>query len=201
MWGPSPGCRRYRGRFERVTASPGAPEPGFEVIVDYAHTDVGLEAALGVAREVASEGRIICVFGAAGDRDGAKRPLMGRAASRLSDVAIITTDDAYSEDPQKIAHEVESGVETGSEEIEVILDRREAIRHALSLARPGDVVLLAGQGTRAGPAPAGGRCGVPRRHRGARAARRAGERHGGDRDGVQGDKGCVGRQRETCCGG
>jgi UDP-N-acetylmuramoyl-L-alanyl-D-glutamate--2,6-diaminopimelate ligase len=146
------------GRFERVTALSGA-EPEFEVIVDYAHTDVGLEAALGVAREVASRernggtggerGRVICVFGAAGDRDGAKRPLMGQVAASLSDVAIITTDDAYSEDPEKIAREVGDGVGTGVESgtaCEVILDRREAIHRALDCARPGDVVLVAGKG-------------------------------------------------------
>jgi UDP-N-acetylmuramoyl-L-alanyl-D-glutamate--2,6-diaminopimelate ligase len=137
------------GRFERVAVPRGAREPGFEVIVDYAHTDVGLRSALEVVREAASGGRVVCVFGAAGDRDGAKRPLMGRAASMLSDVAIITTDDAYSEDPEKIAREVESGVENGREArevCEVILDRREAIRRALAYARPGDVVLVAGKG-------------------------------------------------------
>jgi UDP-N-acetylmuramoyl-L-alanyl-D-glutamate--2,6-diaminopimelate ligase len=133
------------GRFERITASRGE-WPRFEVIVDYAHTDVGLEAALGVVQEVvAPGGRVICVFGAAGDRDGAKRPLMGRAAARLSDVAIVTTDDAYSEDPEKIAREVEAGMDGGAER-EVVLDRREAIRRALSYASSGDVVLVAGKG-------------------------------------------------------
>jgi len=131
------------GRFERVTAS--GEGPGFEVIVDYAHTDVGLEAALEVAREAVRGGRVICVFGAAGDRDGAKRPHMGRVAASLSDVAIITTDDAYSEDPEKISREVESGVESG-DRCEVIPDRREAIRHALSRAGAGDLVLVAGKG-------------------------------------------------------
>jgi UDP-N-acetylmuramoyl-L-alanyl-D-glutamate--2,6-diaminopimelate ligase len=131
------------GRFERVAAPQGVRETGFEVIVDYAHTEVGLRSALEVVREAASGGRVICVFGAAGDRDRAKRPLMGRAASTLSDVAIITTDDAYSEDPGKIAREVESGTEDGCE---MILDRREAISRALSYACPGDVVLVAGKG-------------------------------------------------------
>src|SRR5215203_5015097 len=91
------------GRFERVAD---AAENGFEVIVDYAHTDVGLEAVLRVARGLAGGGRVICVFGAAGDRDGAKRPKMGEVASRLADMSFITTDDAYSEDPEKIAREV-----------------------------------------------------------------------------------------------
>lgn len=131
------------GRFERVA---GAEE--FEVVVDYAHTDVGLAAVLAVAREAVrrngSGGRVICVFGAAGDRDGAKRPLMGRAASELADRSIITTDDAYSEDPAKIAREVAAGTEPGRTEI--LLDRREAIRQALREAGPGDMVVVAGKG-------------------------------------------------------
>jgi UDP-N-acetylmuramoyl-L-alanyl-D-glutamate--2,6-diaminopimelate ligase len=118
-----------------------AGENGFEVIVDYAHTDVGLEAVLEVARGLA-DGRVICVFGAAGERDGAKRPLMGRAAARLADLSIVTTDDAYSEDPAKIAREVVSGAEGA----EIVLDRREAIRRALLTAREGDVVVVAGKG-------------------------------------------------------
>lgn len=129
------------GRFERVAA---ARESGFEVIVDYAHTDVGLAAVLEVARGVVrGAGRVICVFGAAGERDGAKRPLMGAVASRLADRGIITTDDAYGEDPAKIAAEVAAG---GNGSVETVLDRREAIRRALSEARPGDVVVVAGKG-------------------------------------------------------
>ena len=125
------------------------------MIVDYAHTDVGLEAALSVVREVACgadhsggdrSGRVICVFGAAGERDAAKRPLMGRAAASLSDHSIVTTDDAYSESPAAIAREVASGMEGMEGGCEVILDRREAIARALSLASPGDVVLVAGKG-------------------------------------------------------
>ena len=137
------------GRFERVATR---EEHGFEVVVDYAHTDVGLEAVLGVARGVADRtngagGRVICVFGAAGERDGAKRPKMGRVAARLADVSVITTDDAYAEDPAKIAREVATGVEGADRaRTEVVLDRREAIRRALSAARAGDVVVVAGKG-------------------------------------------------------
>ncbi len=131
------------GRFERV-----ATGKGFEVIVDYAHTDVGLAAVLEVARRIVEsgggEGRVTCVFGAAGDRDGAKRPLMGRIASELADRSIITTDDAYSEDPAKIAREVAAGVGPGR--AEVLLDRRAAIREGLLGARAGDVVVVAGKG-------------------------------------------------------
>jgi UDP-N-acetylmuramoyl-L-alanyl-D-glutamate--2,6-diaminopimelate ligase len=131
------------GRFERVVPS---GRFGFEVIVDYAHTDVALQAALNVARGVADAGggRVLCVFGAAGDRDVAKRPLMGRVASNLAESSIITTDDAYSEDPEKIAREVAAGSEGGR--YEVVLDRREAIWRALKAARPGDVVVVAGKG-------------------------------------------------------
>jgi UDP-N-acetylmuramoyl-L-alanyl-D-glutamate--2,6-diaminopimelate ligase len=131
------------GRFERVV--PGG-RFGFEVIVDYAHTDVALEAALNVARGVAEVGggRVLCVFGAAGDRDVAKRPLMGRVASNLAESSIITTDDAYTEDPEKIARQVAAGSECGR--YEVVLDRREAIRRALEVARLGDVVVVAGKG-------------------------------------------------------
>ncbi len=135
------GMPQVPGRFERVVPS---GELGFEVIVDYAHTDAGLEVVLEVAREVAdrSRGRVICVYGAAGDRDGAKRPLMGKVAARLADLGVITTDDAYSEDPAKIAREVAAG----AGDHEVVLDRREAIERALGQARPGDVVVVAGKG-------------------------------------------------------
>jgi UDP-N-acetylmuramoyl-L-alanyl-D-glutamate--2,6-diaminopimelate ligase len=138
------GMGQVPGRFERV-----AEESGFEVIVDYAHTDVGLEAVLGVARGLVEnggrpEGRVICVFGAAGERDGAKRPKMGRVAARLADLSIVTTDDAYAEDPARIAREVVVGADPAR--TEVLLDRREAIRHALSAAREGDVVVVAGKG-------------------------------------------------------
>src|SRR5215213_5013871 len=136
------GMGQVPGRFERVAA---VGEYGFEVVVDYAHTDVGLDAVLRVARGVAgSRGRVICVFGAAGDRDAAKRPKMGRVASLLADMSLITTDDAYSEDPEKIATEVEAGSDPSRTSIE--LDRRKAIRRALEAARAGDVVVVAGKG-------------------------------------------------------
>ena len=133
------------GRFERV---PAAADRGFEVIVDYAHTDDALRALLEVAREVTStrgdDARLIVVYGAAGERDPAKRAPMGTVASRLGDINIITTDDAYSEDPQAIADEVMSGADSSN--TAVVLERREAIRQALDEARPGDVVVVAGKG-------------------------------------------------------
>ena len=84
------------------------------------------------------------MFGAAGERDGAKRPRMGRVAARLADLSIVTTDDAYAEDPSRIAREVAVGADPAR--TEVLLDRRAAIRRALSVARAGDVVIVAGKG-------------------------------------------------------
>jgi UDP-N-acetylmuramoyl-L-alanyl-D-glutamate--2,6-diaminopimelate ligase len=136
------------GRFERI---PVPEDLGFEVIVDYAHTDIGLEAVLNVARTVAERGsgrpgRVVCVFGAAGDRDGAKRPLMGWVAANLAELSIITTDDAYTEDPGKIAREVAAGSGSGPGRYKIVLNRRAAIERALKAAGPGDVVVVAGKG-------------------------------------------------------
>lgn len=129
------------GRFEQLETG-----RGFKVVVDYAHTEVGLAAALKVARWMAeaADGRVIVVFGAAGDRDPAKRPLMGQVATELAEWSIITTDDAYSEDPAQIAREVASGAAKGR--YEIITGRVEAIRRALKMAGKGDVVVVAGKG-------------------------------------------------------
>src|SRR5471032_719797 len=121
------------GRFESVDA--GQP---FEVIVDYAHTPDSLENVLRSARELGQ--RLTVVFGAGGDRDREKRPLMGRIAAELADRAIVTTDNPRSEDPAAIAREVAQG------RLEVVLDRREAIELAIDGARAGDVVVIAGKG-------------------------------------------------------
>lgn len=132
------------GRFESVQA--GQP---FRVFVDYAHTDDALERVLAFAREVTTA-RLLVVFGCGGDRDRAKRPLMGEVAARRSDFAIVTSDNPRSEDPAAIAREVELGlVRSGATEgkrYHVVLDRREAIRQALEMARAGDTVVLAGKG-------------------------------------------------------
>jgi UDP-N-acetylmuramoyl-L-alanyl-D-glutamate--2,6-diaminopimelate ligase len=122
------------GRFESVEA--GQP---FAVIVDYAHTPDSLVNVLEAARDL-GRGKLIVVFGAGGDRDREKRPLMGRAVARLADRAIVTTDNPRSEDPAQIAAEVAHG------QLEVVLDRRAAIEAALGAARPGDVVVIAGKG-------------------------------------------------------
>src|SRR5579884_2128442 len=122
------------GRFESVDE--GQP---FPVIVDYAHTPDSLENVLRAARDL-GEGRLIVVFGAGGDRDREKRPLMGRVAGALADRAIVTTDNPRTEDPAAIAEEVAAG------RLEIVLDRRAAIERAISDARPGDVVVIAGKG-------------------------------------------------------
>jgi UDP-N-acetylmuramoyl-L-alanyl-D-glutamate--2,6-diaminopimelate ligase len=125
------------GRFEAVDE--GQP---FTVLVDYAHTPDSLENVLGAARELDS-GRLICVFGCGGDRDREKRPLMGRIAAELADLAIVTSDNPRSEDPRAIIEEIVAGAER---ELEVEPDRREAIARAIEAAEPGDVVVVAGKG-------------------------------------------------------
>src|ERR671922_141344 len=130
--------RGVPGRFESVDE--GQP---FEVVVDYSHTPDSLENALRAARDLAATGRVLCVFGCGGDRDRDKRPLMGRVASELADVPILTTDNPRSEDPLAIIGEVLTGV---SGEVEVEPDRRAAIARAVEAAREGDVVLVAGRG-------------------------------------------------------
>jgi UDP-N-acetylmuramoyl-L-alanyl-D-glutamate--2,6-diaminopimelate ligase len=140
------GIRQLRavpGRFEKVEA--GQP---FGVVVDYAHTPDALERILTFARDFAG-GRLIALFGCGGDRDRTKRPLMGEAAARLSDFAILTSDNPRSEDPQAILTEIEVGVKKvsrGPEGYVTIPDRREAIAFALARAQPGDLVVLAGKG-------------------------------------------------------
>ena len=125
------------GRFESIDE--GQP---FAVIVDYSHKPGALEAVLRTAREL-TDGRLICVFGAGGDRDRGKRPMMGRVASELADVTIVTSDNPRSEDPQAIIDEILAGV-VGPVEVEV--ERRPAIERALGLAGDGDVVVIAGRG-------------------------------------------------------
>jgi UDP-N-acetylmuramoyl-L-alanyl-D-glutamate--2,6-diaminopimelate ligase len=127
------------GRFEPIDEG-----QGFAVLVDYAHTPDSLENVLLAARRL-TDGRVIAVFGAGGDRDRDKRPKMGRAGAELSDLTVITSDNPRSEDPEKIVAEVAGGVE-GARELEVVVDRREAIALALGRARPGDTVVIAGKG-------------------------------------------------------
>jgi UDP-N-acetylmuramoyl-L-alanyl-D-glutamate--2,6-diaminopimelate ligase len=134
--------RGVPGRFESVDA--GQP---FHVIVDYAHKPGALETVLRAARELAGGAHLICVVGAGGDRDRGKRAVMGRLASELADVAIVTSDNPRSEDPEAIAAEMVSGT---NGKVEVELDRAAAIRRAIDLAEPGDVVVIAGKGAEQG---------------------------------------------------
>ena len=136
---------------------PGRMEPvdegqPFSVLVDYAHKPEALEAVLHTARTL-TDGRVLCVFGCGGDCYRGKRPMMGRIASDLSDVVILTTDNPRNEDPQAIVDEIAAG---GAPD-EVELDRRRAIARAVELARPGDVILVAGRGHETQQELAGGR--------------------------------------------
>jgi UDP-N-acetylmuramoyl-L-alanyl-D-glutamate--2,6-diaminopimelate ligase len=132
------------GRMERIEA--GQP---YMVVVDYAHTTDSLEKALSVLRPLAA-GRLIVLFGSAGERDRVKRPEMGRVAARLADFAVITDEDPREEDAMTILREIAAGAEaTGAREGErfvCVVDRRRGVLAALEMAREGDVVLLAGKG-------------------------------------------------------
>jgi UDP-N-acetylmuramoyl-L-alanyl-D-glutamate--2,6-diaminopimelate ligase len=129
------------GRFERVDA--GQP---FLVIVDYAHTHDAIGSLLETARELNPEGRILIVFGAGGNKDRTKRPLMGEAAGRSSDRVILTSDNPRSEDPLRIINDVTVGLQRAGANYAVEIDRERAIERAMEEARPGDIVLLAGKG-------------------------------------------------------
>ena len=129
------------GRFERIDL--GQP---FLVVVDYAHTDDALGNLLSTAKELNPAGRIITLFGCGGDRDRTKRPLMGEAAGRSSDVVVLTSDNPRSEDPLLIINDAIVGVQRTKTKFLVEPDRERAIEIALDQARPGDIVLLAGKG-------------------------------------------------------
>jgi UDP-N-acetylmuramoyl-L-alanyl-D-glutamate--2,6-diaminopimelate ligase len=130
------------GRFERVVEG-----MGYDVVVDYAHTPDALEQLLQAAKEV-TKNRTILVFGATGDRDKTKRPIMGEIAARLADRIILTDEESYNEDPQAIRDQVRDGIETAgaTAKLTEIPDRREAIEKALSIAKKDDIVLITGMG-------------------------------------------------------
>jgi UDP-N-acetylmuramoyl-L-alanyl-D-glutamate--2,6-diaminopimelate ligase len=137
--------RRVPGRFELVDA--GQP---FIVVVDYAHTDDALRNLTRIARQILdqqkSQGRVITLFGCGGDRDRAKRPLMGQAASEGSDFVVLTSDNPRSEDPQQIIADALPGLQKTGTHYTVEADRRKAITVAITEAKRGDIVLLAGKG-------------------------------------------------------
>ena len=130
------------GRFERVVEG-----LGYDVIVDYAHTPDALEKLLEAARAV-TKNRVILVFGATGDRDKGKRPIMGEIAARLADRIVLTDEESYNEDPESIREQVRTGIETagGNGKLTEIADRREAIEKALSIAKKNDTILITGMG-------------------------------------------------------
>ena len=130
-----------RGRLERAVIS----RAGVPVYIDYAHTPDALEAAIAALRPHV-EGRLITVFGAGGDRDQGKRPEMGKVATRMSDVVIVTDDNPRSEDPAHIRSAIMAGAPGASE----VPGRREAIAEAIRIARDGDIVLVAGKGHETG---------------------------------------------------
>jgi UDP-N-acetylmuramoyl-L-alanyl-D-glutamate--2,6-diaminopimelate ligase len=134
-----PEAGRVPGRFEPVDEG-----QDFAVLVDYAHTPDSLDNVLRAARPL-TRGRLLCVFGCGGDRDRGKRPLMGEIAARLADLAIVTSDNPRSEDPEAIVAEIVAGIADGAA-TEAIVDRRDAIERAVALAGAGDVVVIAGKG-------------------------------------------------------
>ncbi len=149
------GIKAVTGRFEVLAAPPaggrvGPDSPPFTVMVDYAHTPAGLEVVLDEAHRLTTgHGRVLVVFGCGGDRDKAKRPKMGQAAARGSDVAVLTSDNPRHEDPLDIIAEVRAGIDDDPDASATLIvqpDRHRAIRLALSEAQDGDVVVIAGKG-------------------------------------------------------
>jgi UDP-N-acetylmuramoyl-L-alanyl-D-glutamate--2,6-diaminopimelate ligase len=128
------------GRFEAVNEG-----QAFGVVVDYAHTPDGLQNVLRTANDFV-QGRTIVVFGAGGDRDRTKRPVMGAIVASLADVAVVTSDNPRTEEPGAIIEEILAGMTDGTAQVEVEPDRRRAIGRAIALARPGDFIIIAGKG-------------------------------------------------------
>jgi UDP-N-acetylmuramoyl-L-alanyl-D-glutamate--2,6-diaminopimelate ligase len=129
------------GRFEKIENS-----LGLHIFVDYAHTDDALRNLLETIRELKPK-RIILIFGAGGDRDKTKRARMGKVAGELSDFSILTSDNPRSENPIAIISDIEKGMKkTGSKDYTIIPERKEAIKHAISIGEKGDYILVAGKG-------------------------------------------------------
>ncbi len=144
------GPESIRQGLESVYAVPGRIElldtgTPYRVILDYAHSPDSLENVLKAVRET-SKGRMIALFGCGGDRDRAKRPVMGEIAGKLADYCVLTSDNPRNEDPMAILEAIETGIKPTGCEYVVIENRREAIRYALKIAGAGDVVVLAGKG-------------------------------------------------------
>ncbi len=129
-----------KGRIEVVPT-----DTDYTVIIDYAHSPDGMENVLRAVRDFAA-GRVIALFGCGGNRDKTKRPIMGKTGGSFADICVVTTDNPRNEDPQSIIDDILPGLEGCPAEVHVVVDRREAIRYALDLAKPGDVVVLMGKG-------------------------------------------------------
>jgi len=132
--------RGAEGRLEAVRAN-----RDFKIFVDYAHTDNALENVLKALRHLVKN-RLIVVFGCGGDRDKFKRPRMGAVSSKLADYVVITSDNPRGEEPSAITRQIEKGIGKGFRSYEIILDRYEAIKKAIEIAGPRDIVLIAGKG-------------------------------------------------------
>lgn len=130
-----------KGRFEVIHVE----SRDFDVIIDYAHTPDGLEKVL-KAIDGFAQGRKIVIFGAGGNRDREKRPIMGEIAAKYADICIVTSDNPRYEDPDKIIEDILVGVKRGKAEYVAITDRKEAIKYAIDIAKPKDTILLAGKG-------------------------------------------------------
>lgn len=130
-----------RGRFEVIHVE----SRDFDVIIDYAHTPDGLEKVL-KAIDGFAQGRKIVIFGAGGNRDREKRPIMGEIAANYADICIVTSDNPRYEDPDKIIEDILVGVKRGKAEYVAITDRKDAIKYAIGIAKPKDTILLAGKG-------------------------------------------------------
>lgn len=130
------------GRFDRIEA-----DKGYDVVVDYAHTPDALEKLLQTAKSITKR-RVILVFGACGDRDKSKRPIMGEIAARLADRVFLTDEESYNEDPAQIRAQINEGIKRGKGQVRTteIPDRRDAIAKALEVAKKGDTVLVTGMG-------------------------------------------------------
>ena len=117
----------------------------YRVILDYSHSPDALDNILRTVREF-TRGRVIALFGCGGDRDQGKRPIMGEIGGRLADFCVLTSDNPRSEDPMTILAAIEKGIKPTGKPYTVIENRREAIRYAMNMAEPGDVIVLAGKG-------------------------------------------------------
>ncbi len=133
-------CIGVPGRMEVVPT-----DTPYTVLIDYAHTPDGLENVLSTVREI-TEGKVIVVFGCGGDRDKTKRPIMGEIAVKMADVAVVTSDNPRSEDPESIIEDITAGISRGNAKVIVDSDRTSAIEKALEAAKEGDIVVLAGKG-------------------------------------------------------